>query len=414
MRLNSAAQVAATTEGCSPIKHGGAACDERLALLWRVGFPAALCALASYCCCSTCCGGEWLLAVPGIGVLHVGSMMAARTFSLAFPITVALYFMAYILVRCLLRPRHALVFSIVAVPCALRGPLGDWVMGQFAPNPAFQDEGRTLEFVEHLRQSRSSARARRYRLPLVGQLDTSLARHAAQVIHAHRDDWTIHLGCFGTPHFQLGFRYDAGWQSNRYVKSSSVDITSDIEIWSELGDLFEALRRSIEDATGSPTRLHKEVNPPAFLLNLPFVLYRPSMHPEVHRDPLGPRGVLDSNFSMCNQAEQMTLTLTLETQRGDGTTGIDLWKYSDDEESCPSRGSADPSCMVHEFYPYREGGFVLFPSSHVHATSHGRPPWWGTATRAIMVAFVVPCGDGEERELHVVPTAPRRRMDQIL
>ena len=370
----------------------------------------------------TCCGGERLLVLPGIGVVHVpSSLAAARQFSLAIPITLALYLATYAVAACFLsqRPLLALAICLCAVPLALRGLPNKFIAAGLLPSPVFANQSSALRFATELRLQRDrDGLGATLAKPLSGRIDAAVARHAASWVHEQRESWSLHLYGMGAPHMQLGFRYSSGWQGGRVVDAEmAVAPETDREAWSELGEMFEALRRHVEAATGMPTRLHKQLNPPAFLINEPFAMFRGGVQsPEVHHDALIARwpildGVLQPEASSCKPREQLTLTLTLQTgQRDKNATGIELWRYSEDKKACPPLGHADTSCIVHEFHPYEEGGFVLFPSLQRHATGHGYQPLLGTVARIIMVAFALPCGHGENRVLHLLPTVPARRL----
>ena len=98
----------------------------------------------------TCCGGERLLVLPGIGVVHVpSSLAAARQFSLALPITLALYLATYAVAACFLsqRPLLALAICLCAVPLALRGLPNKFIAAGLLPSPVFANQSSALRFA---------------------------------------------------------------------------------------------------------------------------------------------------------------------------------------------------------------------------------------------------------------------------
>jgi len=375
-------------------------------------------------CMDSCCGGEWLFSWPGIGVLHVPSRRAAQVYSIALPMMVALTTMIWGMLRwCARRSWLAPVLTLPFVSFAIRGDIGFAIVSGLSPAARFRTADSSQHFANTLRLDHQRHSETQGFQPMLGQVDATLARRAGEWVRAQRQLWAVHLGSRGTPHFHMGFRYGAGWyRDGMEVPEMYGEPACYAIMWRALGPVYEALRESVQATTGMKTHLHLDLNPPPVLINLPFGAFRGGEHsPEVHQDTMLGRDpvhfaravdeLLPHGFAGCPEAleEQFTLTLTLKTPAV-GATGLELWRYSSNETACPmgEESPARTSCIEHSFIPYHEGQFVLFRSRQFHATGHGYQPVYGFDERIVVVSFVVPCGEGDARELHILPTTPMK------
>ena len=363
------------------------------------------------------CGGELFVAVPGVGMMHVPGLQALRVFSMALPVTLAMYSMAWT-IAVLLHWRGwkwaAVVVALIGVPFLVRGPFGYYLVQHLSAQPTlFGDPVREQGFAASLRDGRHRHR----QLTVLGddkymrgRLDVETVRRRSwRWIDSRRDEWSLHPASTGAPHFSFGFRYNQGWRGGVFEKDGTSPAEARL-MWSELGFLYESLRAELERTVGHSVLLHHEINPPASLVNLPFATNKDGRYTaEVHQDKVTYDFWTGEEGKVCRPNDQMTLTLTIKAPVY-GPTGVQFWRYRNDAgpEGCGNEGRADFSCVEHRFVPYEEGGFVVFPSLASHATGHASyQPIFGFDERVILVAFLVPCGDAQSGEVwHLLPTIP--------
>ena len=145
------------------------------------------------------CGGELFVAVPGVGMMHVPGLQALRVFSMALPVTLAMYSMAWT-IAVLLHWRGwkwaAVVVALIGVPFLVRGPFGYYLVQHLSAQPTlFGDPVREQGFAASLRDGRHRHR----QLTVLGddkymrgRLDVETVRRAWRWIDSRRDEWSLH------------------------------------------------------------------------------------------------------------------------------------------------------------------------------------------------------------------------------
>lgn len=408
----------------------------------------------------SCCGGELLLHLPGLGVIHVPtSRKSVQRFSIAGPLVTVVYLVMWLLLVLFLRAcssarsrRHrcslATAITVIAAPALFRSAFGEWVTLHYQLSSRFASAEAAASFASALRDYRGHEIFDK--APTVGQMDEELAARAARWVDEHRQLWTVHPASKGAPHFHLGYRYETGWHGGSMHSANSAHSQKVYhDMWRGLGDVYDGIKDALEAITSKRAQLHRELNPPGILINMPFAEFRDGeKSPEVHEDcnlarvdthsmrellhilgppPPPPPPPVEANADdaddgaassdpfgddhhdefQCDWHAQSTLTVALKTPPT-GQTGLQLWRYGNVSDACPADGFADASCITRELVPYRPGSLVLFPSMRSHATGHGYQPMFSVDERMIVVAFVIPCGHGSDEVLHILPTVLSR------
>lgn len=157
-------------------------------------------------CIDSCCGGEWLIAWPGVGVLHVPrSITAIQVYSIALPGTASAYLVAWGVTRCAFRRWPwllAFATSMTLTSAFLRSSIGWAAVASFGLQPVFRTKQSAQQFAERLQRDHRLYNRTHGLRPVLGRVDPILARQAGQWIHEHRQLWTMPLHSRGSPHFQ--------------------------------------------------------------------------------------------------------------------------------------------------------------------------------------------------------------------
>jgi len=329
--------------------------------------------------------------------------LAAARVSIALPCVVILYLLSFVTFRllcckCPYAASIALGMSALSVPQLLSGHVGATIISVLDGNNFGL---RTLEQRQALAMELQEGPV----LHLVNisnatVMSQSEARLVAKRVLQLTDFWDIALtAAKGIPFFTLGVRYAGSFSGGRFRSRGTLNESA--LIWKEFGSFFEHVRAALSRELHAPARLHPRLPAPQFLIWLPTVVN--NFHTDLHRDALLGEvpavNVLTQHFafegiSACQWEKQLTLVVALQAPRsGEHTTSfaVDLLRYKGDVDWCPDNGTALVECIDIHTVAYTEGGFLLFPSLYLHASTPWGHGFSDIRPRIIVTAFVVPC-----------------------
>jgi hypothetical protein len=234
-----------------------------------------------------CCGGEWLVQLPGIGIAHLPLTSEGFQRSVALPVICLMYAIIFVTAYVLLllhKCRHimsasiALGFSSIALPLALRPPsplIGHVVAAFEAGNPHTWDS-ETLQFAQRVKAQGSGLV-----LQNVTIMDKNATSKVAAKVVAMQDHWSL-APSGGLPHMTLGVKY-SGTLSDGEIRSlfHPHDAHSEL-MWKEFSAYYGLLQDALAKELQAPVAMHRWLWPPPFLIWLSSAVF--ATQSDVHFD----------------------------------------------------------------------------------------------------------------------------------